>query len=312
MNDKTDNKKNFSGIVNIYKEKDFTSHDVVAIVRSGFRAYGGAKVGHTGTLDPNATGVLPVCIGPATRLVDYIMDTNKTYKAEVLFGKTTDTYDITGEVLEEKENTNSVEEIEKVILSFVGGYEQVPPMYSALKHNGRKLYELAREGKEIEREARFVGIDKIDILELTKERAVINVDCTKGTYIRSLCHDIGTKLGCGAVMGDLERTQTGTFTKEDSITVDEFREYMEKGEFDKVLLSTDKMLSEYYTLFVGDKAKNYLINGNKISRNYVLNKNVEYSENSLYRVIDNEHNLYGLYKFENGFLLPQIRLYTGD
>lgn len=307
-----ENKSNFSGIVNIYKEKDFTSHDVVAIVRSEFKKQGGAKVGHTGTLDPNATGVLPICIGPATRLVDLIMDTNKTYKAEIIFGLVTDTYDITGEVLSEKENIKNIDEIESVINSFVGGYEQVPPMYSALKHNGRKLYELAREGKEIEREPRFVSIDKIEILEISNKRAVINVECTKGTYIRSLCHDIGEKLGCGAVMGDLERTKTGTFVKEESITVTEFREYMANNEFNKVLLTTEKMLSDYYTLFVGDKAKNYLLNGNKISKNYVLNKNVEYKENSLYRVIDNEHNLYGLYRYENGFLLPHIRLYTGD
>ncbi len=307
-----ENKNSFSGIVNIYKEKDFTSHDVVAIVRGEFKQHGGAKVGHTGTLDPNATGVLPICLGPATRLVDYIMDTNKTYKAEVIFGKTSDTYDITGEILTEKTNEKSIEEIREVINSFLGGYDQVPPMYSALKHNGRKLYELAREGKEIDRTARFIVIEKIDILELTTERAVIEVECTKGTYIRSLCHDIGEKLGCGAVMGDLERTQTGTFTKEDSITIGEFREYMSRGEFDKVLLKTDKMLSEYYTLFVGDKAKNYLLNGNKISKNYVLNKNVEYTEDTLYRVIDREHNLYGLYRYEKGFLLPQIRLYTGD
>lgn len=301
-----------SGVVNIYKEKDFTSHDVVAIVRAGFRAYGGAKVGHTGTLDPNATGVLPVCIGTATRLTDYIMTTNKIYKAEVIFGIITDTYDVTGEVLEKRSVENSLEEIKEAIMSFQGGYNQVPPMYSALKHNGRKLYELAREGKEIERESRFVDIEKIDILELTKERAIINVECSKGTYIRSLCHNIGEKLGCGAVMSDLERLKTGAFTKEDSITVNEFRKYMENGEFDKVLLKTEKILEDYYTIFVGDKAKNYLLNGNKISKNYVLNKNVEYSEDTLYRVIDREHNLYGLYRYSEGFLLPKIRLYTGD
>ncbi len=307
-----DDKITFSGVVNIYKEKDFTSHDVVAIVRAGFRPYGGAKVGHTGTLDPNATGVLPICIGRATKLVDYIMDTNKTYKAEILLGKTSNTYDITGEILETKSIQVSIEEIEEAIMSFVGGYDQVPPMYSALKHNGRKLYELAREGKEITREPRFVGIDKILIDEISSDRAVITVQCTKGTYIRSLCHDIGQKLGCGAIMGDLERTQTGSFKKDDSITVDEFRKYMANGEFDKAFTKTDKMLEEYYTLFVGDKAKNYLINGNKISRNYVLNKGVSYSEGTLYRIIDNDHNLYGLYKFEEGFLIPQIRLYSGD
>ncbi len=302
----------FSGVVNIYKEKDFTSHDVVAIVRAGFRPYGGAKVGHTGTLDPNATGVLPVCIGRATKLVDYIMDTNKTYKAEILLGKTSDTYDITGEILEDNPVNVTIDEIKETIFSFLGGYDQVPPMYSALKHNGRKLYELAREGIEIERESRFVGIEKIVIDEVSNNRAVITVNCTKGTYIRSLCHDIGQKLGCGALMGDLERLQTGSFTKEDSITVDEFREFMANGEFDKAYIKTDKLLSEYYTLFVGDKAKNYLLNGNKISSNYVLNKNVSYSDGTLYRIIDNDHNLYGLYKFEDGFLIPQIRLYSGD
>ncbi len=306
------NKSNFSGVINIYKEKDFTSHDVVAIVRAGFRKHGGVKVGHTGTLDPNATGVLPICIGRATKLVDYIMDTNKTYKAEIIFGKKTDTYDVTGEVLEQNEVTVSIDEIKEAILSFVGGYEQVPPMYSALKHNGRKLYELAREGVEIEREARFVGIESIDIIEIEPTRAVISVECTKGTYIRSLCYDIGEKLGCGAIMGDLERTKTGSFTKENSITVDEFRKFIDEEQFDKVLLKTDNLLSEYYTLIVGDKAKNYLLNGNKISKNYVLNKNVNYDENKLYRIIDNDKNLYGLYKYIEGFLLPQIRLYTGD
>ncbi len=305
-------KQNFSGVINIYKEKDFTSHDVVAIVRAGFRPYSKVKVGHTGTLDPNATGVLPICIGRATKLVDYIMDSNKTYLAEVFFGTTTDTYDVTGEVIEKKECTSSIDEIREVILSFVGGYDQVPPMYSALKHNGRKLYELAREGKEIEREARFVEIKKIVIEELTTERAVILVECSKGTYIRSLCNDIGEKLGCGAVMGDLERLQTGSFSKENSLTVEKFRALMEKGNFDEVMIKTDDLLKEYLTLFVSDKAKNYLLNGNKISKNYILNKNVNYGEQDLYRLIDNDYNLYGLYKYEDGFLLPQIRLYSGD
>ena len=183
------------GIINVYKEKGFTSHDVVAKLRG---IVGQKKIGHTGTLDPDATGVLPVCLGKATKLCDLLTDKNKTYEAVLLLGKTTDTQDITGEVLEEKSTEALTEEkVREAIEGFIGDYEQIPPMYSALKVNGKKLYELAREGKVIERKARPVKILDIQILEIDLPKVRMEVSCSKGTYIRTLCHDIGDKLGCG-------------------------------------------------------------------------------------------------------------------
>ncbi len=179
------------GIINVYKEKGFTSHDVVAKLRG---IVGQKKIGHTGTLDPDATGVLPVCLGKATKLCDLLTDKNKTYEAVLLLGKTTDTQDITGEVLEEKSTEALTEEkVREAIEGFIGDYEQIPPMYSALKVNGKKLYELAREGKVIERKARPVKILDIQILEIDLPKVRMEVSCSKGTYIRTLCHDIGEK-----------------------------------------------------------------------------------------------------------------------
>ena len=207
------------GIINVYKEKGFTSHDVVAKLRG---IVGQKKIGHTGTLDPDATGVLPVCLGKATKLCDLLTDKNKTYEAVLLLGKTTDTQDITGEVLEEKSTEALTEEkVREAIEGFIGDYEQIPPMYSALKVNGKKLYELAREGKVIERKARPVKILDIQILEIDLPKVRMEVSCSKGTYIRTLCHDIGEKLGCGGCMESLIRTRVSTFRIEDAKTLDE-------------------------------------------------------------------------------------------
>ena len=208
-----------SGILNIKKEAGFTSHDVVAKLRGIVHQ---KKIGHTGTLDPDATGVLPVCLGKATKLCDLLTDKNKTYEAVLLLGKTTDTQDITGEVLEEKSTEALTEEkVREAIEGFIGDYEQIPPMYSALKVNGKKLYELAREGKVIERKARLVKILDIQILEIDLPKVRMEVSCSKGTYIRTLCHDIGEKLGCGGCMESLIRTRVSTFRIEDAKTLDE-------------------------------------------------------------------------------------------
>ena len=187
-----------NGIINIYKEKGYTSHDVVAKLRG---ILGQKKIGHTGTLDPDAEGVLPVCLGRATRLCDMLTEKNKIYEAVLLLGKTTDTQDITGRVLEER-NTSSLTEsyIKECIQGYIGEYEQLPPMYSALKVNGRKLYELAREGIEVERKKRLVQIFDITIDRIELPRISMEVKCSKGTYIRTLCHDIGQDLGAGGCM----------------------------------------------------------------------------------------------------------------
>ena len=183
------------GIINVYKEAGFTSHDVVAKLRGICRQ---KKIGHTGTLDPQATGVLPVCLGSATRACEMLTDRTKEYVAELLLGQITDTQDTTGTVLEEREVTVDEAQVREVIGSFVGGYDQIPPMYSARKVNGKKLYELARAGKEVERQASHVDLPAIEILEIRLPVVKFRVECSKGTYIRSLCADIGGKLGCGA------------------------------------------------------------------------------------------------------------------
>lgn len=183
------------GIINVYKEAGFTSHDVVAKLRGICRQ---KKIGHTGTLDPQATGVLPVCLGNATRACEMLTDRTKEYVAELLLGQITDTQDITGTVLEEREVAVSEAQVREVIAGFVGGYDQIPPMYSALKVNGKKLYELARAGKEVERQARHVDLPAIEILEIKFPVVKFRVECSKGTYIRSLCADIGENCAAAA------------------------------------------------------------------------------------------------------------------
>ena len=182
-----------NGIINVYKEKGYTSFDVVAKMRGIF---GQKKIGHTGTLDPDAQGVLPVCLGKATKVCDLLTDKDKVYKATMLLGIQTDTLDISGKVCNKAMVNVTEQQVRDVISTFVGTIEQVPPMYSALKVNGKKLYELAREGKTIERKARKVSIYDITIDEICLPEVVMTVSCSKGTYIRSLCDDIGTKLGC--------------------------------------------------------------------------------------------------------------------
>ena len=184
-----------NGIINIYKEKGFTSFDVVAKLRGILKT---RKIGHTGTLDPDAEGVLPVCIGKATKICELLTDKTKEYEAVMLLGRTTDTQDVTGETLTQQEVRCSAKEVEKAVLSFAGDYMQVPPMYSALKVDGRKLCDLARAGVNVERAARPVHIFSIEILSIELPRVRMRVCCSKGTYIRTLCQDVGEVLGCGA------------------------------------------------------------------------------------------------------------------
>ncbi len=215
----------YNGVINVYKEAGFTSHDVVAKLRGIF---GQRKIGHTGTLDPAATGVLPVCLGSATKLCDLLADQDKEYVAELLLGVRTDTQDMTGQVLEEKEVKATEEQVREAVLSFQGEYLQVPPMYSALKVNGKKLYELARAGKEVERQARSVMIHEVQICKMELPLVRIRVRCSKGTYIRTLCEDIGKKLGCGATMSSLVRTRVGFFQAEDAYTLAKLQELKDR------------------------------------------------------------------------------------
>ena len=206
-----------NGIINIYKEKGFTSFDVVAKLRGILKT---RKIGHTGTLDPDAEGVLPVCIGKATKICELLTDKTKEYEAVMLLGRTTDTQDVTGETLTQQEVRCSAKEVEKAVLSFVGDYMQVPPMYSALKVDGKKLYEIARRGGEVARKARPVTIEELTVLGEADGDYALRVRCSKGTYIRTLCHDIGAALGCGGVMSALRRTEVGAYRVSDAHTMD--------------------------------------------------------------------------------------------
>ena len=220
------------GILVIRKEKGYTSHDVVAKLRGILHM---KKIGHTGTLDPAAEGVLPVALGKGTRLVELLTEKEKTYEAVLRLGVSTDTQDMTGAVLSEKPVTVTEEEVREAVGSFVGEQQQVPPMYSALKVNGKKLYELAREGKTIERKPRPVVFYEIRILDMELPLVRISVTCSKGTYIRTLCNDIGEKLGCGGAMEELLRTRSGNFTLEESMTLSQVEEAVAMGPSGKSL-----------------------------------------------------------------------------
>ena len=224
------------GIINVYKEKGFTSHDVVAKLRGILRM---KKIGHTGTLDPAAEGVLPVCLGKGTRLCDMLTDKTKTYRAVLLLGQETDTQDTTGVVQAEYPVHVTEEEVRKAIVSFLGDYMQIPPMYSALKVNGKKLYELARQGKEVERQARPVQILDIQIESIDLPWATFFVTCSKGTYIRTLCYDIGRKLGCGGCMESLLRTRVDRFELKDSLTLSQIEKLRDEGRLEEAVVPVE-------------------------------------------------------------------------
>lgn len=250
------------GILNVYKEKGYTSHDVVAKLRG---ITGQRKIGHTGTLDPDAEGVLPVCLGRGTKLCDLLTDRDKTYETVLLLGRVTDTQDISGTVLKSRDISGiSEESVRAVTAGFVGGYEQIPPMYSALKVNGKKLYELAREGIEIERRARAVKIYGIDIISVELPRVKLRVQCSKGTYIRTLCHDIGMKLGCGGCMEELTRTRAGQFTLETSLTLSEIALRKQEGRLTDAVIPVDAVFEDYPRLTVQKDWEKTAKNGNPL------------------------------------------------
>ena len=255
-----------NGILNVYKEKGFTSHDVVAKLLGILHQ---KKIGHTGTLDPDAEGVLPICLGTATKLCDMLTDKSKTYHTVFKLGVVTDTQDITGTVQEENAVVCTEQQILDTIMSFVGKYEQVPPMYSAKKVNGKKLYEYAREGKVVERKACSVIIHSIEQIEVNLEKNEISMDvsCSKGTYIRTLCHDIGQQLGCGACMLSLLRTKVSTFYIKDSLSLEKIQLLQEKGELLSYVYSPEQVLGEFSSIKVLEKGDKLLYNGNALPKN---------------------------------------------
>ena len=280
------------GVIVIRKEKDFTSHDVVAKLRGILHM---KKIGHTGTLDPDAEGVLPVALGKATRLVDMITDKEKTYEAVMRLGVVTDTQDMSGTVLSQASELHvTEEELRAAIESFAGDYMQVPPMYSALKVNGKKLYELAREGKTVERKPRPVHFYEIEILEINLPLVRFCVTCSKGTYIRTLCHDIGEKLGCGAAMETLLRTKVGRFTLDDAITLAQTEEAVKNGEIESKVLGIEEILAEYPRVCCTKEGDRLLANGNPLVQALVGAE----EKDGWIRMCNSEGSFVGVYQWD--------------
>ncbi|MFR1787605.1 MAG: tRNA pseudouridine(55) synthase TruB [Clostridium sp.] len=275
-----------NGVLNIFKPKGMSSFDAVRVVK---KVAGTGKVGHTGTLDPEATGVLPICIGRATKIIDYIMDSEKVYEVTLKLGIRTTTYDLEGEVLEERDPSHlTEEEILNSINSFKGEYSQIPPMYSALKQNGVRLYELARKGIEVERKGRLVNIYNLEDIKINNPYISMKVTCSKGTYIRSLCYDIGEKLGVFATMTQLNRAKTSVFSQEKSININE----LTKENINDYILSMEEALEKYDKIIVNKKYVKLLVNGVRIADGRFTKDKV--INNKLYRVYDDENNFIGL------------------
>ena len=284
-----------NGILNIYKEKGYTSHDVVAKLRGITKQ---KKIGHTGTLDPDAQGVLPVCLGKATKLCDMLTDKSKTYEAVLLLGICTDTQDISGKILKKKSTEDLTEEmVLDCIQGYIGEYEQLPPMYSALKVNGKKLYELAREGIEIERKPRKVTIYNIHVDEIHLPRVRVTISCSKGTYIRTLCHDIGEKLGTGGCMESLLRTRVSCFELKDSLKLEEVAEKIAEEKLTEILVPVDAMFRDKKAVCVRQECEALIYNGNSFRREEICIPE-RYADGESVRVYDTKEHFVGIYRYD--------------
>lgn len=284
------------GIINVQKEKGYTSHDVVARLRGIFKQ---KKIGHTGTLDPEATGVLPVCLGRATKVCELLTNKEKTYVARVKLGIVTDTQDMTGKILEENSVAVTREEIERVLHNFTGELWQTPPMYSAVKVNGKRLYELARQGQEVERKQRKITVFSCVLTEYEPEENEfeIEVTCSKGTYIRTLCHDMGKQLGCGAAMVSLVRTKVDSFTLEQALTLDQIEEIVQEGAIQEHVMDIDALFPAYPAVVVLPPGVRYVQNGNEIRAEW-CEKLPEICTDGRVRVYDTEGNFYAIYRYD--------------
>lgn len=294
-----------NGIINVYKEKGFTSFDVVAKSRGIFKQ---KKIGHTGTLDPDAEGVLPLCFGKATKVCDLLTEKSKEYEAVMLLGKVTDTQDISGEVLEEHAVTVSEQEVIETVNGFVGDYMQIPPMYSALKVNGQKLCDLARAGKTVERKARPVVIHSITIVDIDLPRVTMQVHCSKGTYIRTLCDDIGQKLGCGACMESLLRTRVSEFRIEEALKLSELEALVAEhakdipsAEWNAAMFpfvqSVDSVFLKYPKAVANRKYDKLLYNGNRLETS-MLTETPEGCQMQPVRIYNEEGLFIGIYEYD--------------
>lgn len=290
-----------NGIINIDKPKGFTSHDVVAKLRGILKT---KKIGHTGTLDPDAVGVLPVCVGHATKVADMLTASEKEYIAEVTLGSKTDTQDASGTVLATAEVRVSETDILRVAQSFLGDSMQIPPMFSAIKQDGKKLYELARQGVEVERKPRPITIHEIEILEVCLDRQIftMRIACSKGTYIRTLCQDIGERLGCFAHMSALKRTKSGRFEEKDSLTLNEIEQRVKAEDF-SFLLPVDQVFEELPPLYLSQRKAELMRHGVQVRTPGIC-------EGTTYRVYDEKGNFLSISLAEQGMLKLKKTFYA--
>lgn len=290
------------GIIVVNKEQDYTSFDVVAKLRGILKQ---KKMGHTGTLDPMATGVLPVCLGAGTKLCDMMTDSKKIYRVEMLLGKDFDTEDVTGELLAEADVTVSDDEIKECVSKFTGELMQLPPMYSAVKVNGKKLCDYARAGREVERKPRKVTIYEIEIESICLPVVTMKVTCSKGTYIRTLCREIGEKLGCHGCMQSLVRLYTGGFSIEEAKTIAEIEKFRDEGRLEELLYGVDTFFKDYPEATVSKESEIYADNGNALMiKEFALlpeeTKNFKNRapEDYYIRLYRDDRYFYGVYKYD--------------
>ena len=308
----------YNGLLNVYKEPGYTSNDVVAKLRGILHQ---RKIGHTGTLDPDAVGVLVVCLGNGTRLCDMLTEHTKEYIAVCRLGVITDTQDMSGTILQEQQVNVTTEQLHAAVMAFVGDYDQIPPMYSAIKIGGRKLYDLAREGKEIERQPRRIHIDAVAVLDTSLLQSehifTMEVKCSKGTYIRTLCHDIGQRLGCGAAMQHLTRTAVGSFHLEDAITLGQIEQLRDAGMLQDRIQSSEQLFRDLDAVRIDDAWRVQIENGNSFKPEQILSESPEqeqditdpdkmYADGERVRVYGQDGTFFGIYRFNAKTLSFQV------
>lgn len=296
----------YNGVVNLYKEPNMSSNTAMQKVR---RIFDKTKGGHTGTLDPDAEGVLPIVLGKCTKLSDMLMSDEKEYRCELKLGITTDTLDLSGEIISTCDKIIEQNVVIEVIRNFQKEYEQLPPMYSAIKINGQKLYDLARKGIEIERKKRLVNIKSINIVEIVDEYTyIIDVVCSKGTYIRSLCADIGDELGVGGTMGKLIRIRTGEFTTDKAYTLSQLEQLKENGNLLCALITPEQLLNNYSKVTCKEQAHKFLVNGNKLDLKFIESEEKLIKDNKY--TVFYKGDLIGIYNNDGEFLSPDIILFN--
>ena len=257
----------YNGILLLNKEPGFTSHDAVAKLRGILRF---RRIGHAGTLDPMAQGLLVMLLGKATRASEYASGAEKEYIADFILGVETDTQDTTGNVLAEAPVDVTENQLQQALSSFEGGYDQVPPMYSAIQKDGVRLYDLARKGKEVERESRFIALPLLELLSFDPPRGKRRVRCSKGTYIRTLCHDLGQRLGCGGAMSALTRVQAGDFSLEDALTLGEVEQLVEEGTLQQHILPADRLFASLPAVTLTEEGAKRARNGAHAAQKHLL------------------------------------------